>query len=241
MKAMILAAGLGTRLRPWTLAHPKALVPVGGIPMLERVILSLRSQGFDHLVVNIHHFGNQILEFLSSKDFGVRIDVSDEREQLLDTGGGIVKAGKFLCEDDEPFLIHNVDILSDADLGSLMRTHSESEAEATLLTSVRESSRKLLVNADGHLAGWKNLSTLETRPSGITPDDYDKEVAFSGIHVMSPSIVEKMALINDKSPFPIMDYYLNNVGKDDIRCQIMDFRLIDIGKPETLEIANSLF
>lgn len=123
MKAMILAAGLGTRLRPWTLQHPKALVPVGGIPMLHRVITSLTAQGFDDITVNIHHFGQQIIDFLNSKEYGTRINISDERGHLLDTGGGIVHASKFLCADAEPFLVHNVDILSDADLCGLMKAH----------------------------------------------------------------------------------------------------------------------
>ncbi len=122
MKAMILAAGLGTRLRPWTLEHPKALVPVGGVPMLERVIVRLKDEGFDEIVVNIHHFGDQIIDFVRSKDFGVKIFISDERGELLDTGGGLVYARELLGED--PVLVHNVDILSNADLKSFMRKHA---------------------------------------------------------------------------------------------------------------------
>ncbi|MDE5875469.1 MAG: NTP transferase domain-containing protein, partial [Muribaculaceae bacterium] len=109
MKAMILAAGLGTRLKPWTLEHPKALVPVGGVPMLERVILKLKSSGFDQIVINIHHFGEQIIEFVESRDFGVDISISDERGRLLDTGGGILHAEGLLRVDEGPVLIHNVD------------------------------------------------------------------------------------------------------------------------------------
>ncbi|MDE6382409.1 MAG: NTP transferase domain-containing protein, partial [Muribaculaceae bacterium] len=120
MKAFILAAGLGTRLRPWTLEHPKALVPVGGVPMLERVILRMRDQGFDDITVNVHHFADQIVDFLNARDFGVAVHISDERERLLDTGGAILHASRFLAADPAPFLVHNVDILSDAPHASLM-------------------------------------------------------------------------------------------------------------------------
>ena len=123
MKAMILCAGLGTRLRPWTLSHPKALVPVGGVPMLERVIDKLRSQGFDYIVVNVHHFPEQIVDFLRQRDLGVKIAVSDESDRLLDTGGAIMKAEELLRFSDGPVLVHNVDILSDADLRGLMQRH----------------------------------------------------------------------------------------------------------------------
>lgn len=124
MKAMILCAGLGTRLRPWTLSHPKALVPVGGVPMLERVIDKLRSQGFDYIVVNVHHFPEQIVDFLRQRDLGVKIAVSDESDRLLDTGGAIMKAEELLRFSDGPVLVHNVDILSDADLRGLMQLFS---------------------------------------------------------------------------------------------------------------------
>ena len=151
MRAMILAAGLGTRLKPWTLEHPKALVPVDGIPMLERVILKLKSQGFDEIVVNVHHFAGQITDFLDSKDFGIKISISDERGGLLDTGGGLVHARHLL--EGEPFLVHNVDILSNADLSALMHFHESEGNDVTLLTSDRKSSRKLLFDEDGSLKG----------------------------------------------------------------------------------------
>ena len=121
MKAMILAAGLGTRLKPWTLTHPKALVPVGGVPMLERVIRKLEKEGFNDIVVNIHHFGEQIIDFLKSRQWQAHISISDERGELLDTGGGISRASGFLGANSQPFLVHNVDILSSADLSWVMR------------------------------------------------------------------------------------------------------------------------
>ena len=192
MKAFILAAGLGTRLRPWTLEHPKALVPVGGMPMLERVILRMRDQGFDDITVNVHHFAGQIVDFLNTRDFGVSIHVSDERERLLDTGGAILHASRFLAADPAPFLVHNVDILSDAPLASLMQKHIGSGRDISLVTSERKSSRRLLFDADGTLAGWHSLATDEYRPEGFCrhAEDGLAENAFSGIYVVSANAVD---------------------------------------------------
>ena len=167
MKAMIFAAGLGTRLRPLTDHMPKALVPVAGKPMLERVILRLKEAGFNEITVNIHHFGEQIIDFLRAHDnFGTEIHISDERGMLLDTGGGIKKARPFL-DGQEPFLVHNADILTDIDLAGLYRHHLESDAESTLLVSERKTSRYLLFDDDYHLHGWINKSTGEVKPAGF--------------------------------------------------------------------------
>src|SRR5574344_733937 len=145
MKAMIFAAGLGTRLRPLTNTMPKALVPVAGKPMLEHVITKLKSSGFDDITINIHHLGQQIIDFLKAHDnFGVTIHISDEREKLLDTGGGIKKARAFLGNDEAPFLVHNVDILSNIDLKDFYQHHLTNECTATTLVSRRQSSRYLL-------------------------------------------------------------------------------------------------
>ena len=164
MKAMIFAAGLGTRLRPLTDHTPKALVPIAGKTMLERVILRLKDAGFNDITINIHHFGEQIIEFLRThNDFGATIHISDERDRLLDTGGGIKKARPFL-DGNEPFLVHNADIICDVDLAELYRHHRESNAEATLLVSERQTSRYLLLDDDNLLHGWINKSTGETKP-----------------------------------------------------------------------------
>ncbi len=241
MKAMILAAGLGTRLRPWTEKHPKALVPVGGVPMLERVIESLRNRGFNEIVVNAHHFADQIIDFLASKSFGdVHILVSDERRCLLDTGGGIVNALPLLCADERPFLVHNVDILTDADLVGLMARHDSDGAAATLLVSTRKSSRRLVVSPSGYLEGWHNLATDLYRPEGFLPNEEMKELAFSGIYVLSPSAVLEMKSLFGDAPFPVMDYFMSRERKLSVACVEHDFRLIDIGKPETLHEANKL-
>ena len=157
MKAMIFAAGLGTRLRPLTDNMPKALVPVAGKPMLERVILKLKESGFNDITINIHHFGDQIIDFLRvHNNFGAEIHISDERDMLLDTGGGIKKARPFL-DGNEPFLVHNADILSEVDLRSFYRHHLESKAKATLLVSERQTSRYLLFDKEHNLHGLTNL------------------------------------------------------------------------------------
>lgn len=190
---MIFAAGLGTRLRPLTDHTPKALVSVAGKPMLERVILRLKEAGFNDITVNIHHFGEQIIGFLrANNNFGVTIHISDEREMLLDTGGGIKKARPFL-DGDEPFLVHNADILSDINLAEFYRHHRESDAEATLLVSRRQTSRYLLLDDANRLHGWINKSTGETKPEGFSfREGRYKEMAFGGIHVISPSLFRYM-------------------------------------------------
>lgn len=239
MKAFVLAAGLGTRLKPWTLSHPKALVPVRGVPMLERVIRRLEAQGFDRIVVNVHHFASQIVEFLDSGTWQADIKVSDESDLLRDTGGALTHAAPLLCTDDEPFLIHNVDILSDAPLAMLMDDHSRLGGEATLMVSNRKSSRRLLFDTRMQLRGWENMNSGERRGEA---GEWPVRLAFSGIHVMNPSLVRRMIAEGQPRVFPIMDYYLSHTREVPIvgeRC--FGLELIDIGKPETLSRANSLF
>lgn len=165
MNALILAAGLGTRLRPWTLSHPKALVPVGGKPMLGRVMDNLISRGFDTFTVNIHHFGDQIIDYIEKEYPETDIAISDERDLLLDTGGALRHASTLLrrSEISGGVLVHNVDILSNAPLEELMRKHRESGADMTLMVSSRPSTRVLLWDEENRLRGWMNLSTGETR------------------------------------------------------------------------------
>ncbi len=240
MKAFILAAGLGTRLKPWTERHPKALVPVGGVPMLERVILKLKAHGFDNITINIHHFDNQIRDFLSSKEYGVKINLSDESNLLLDTGGGIIHARQFLCQDTEPFLVHNVDILTDANLEQLMLDHKALKGDATLLVSERKSSRQLVFYPDMHLKGWININTQECRPKDVSISPEDRNYSFSGIHVLNPSIVGEMINIFQEMPFPIMDYYLSIKRTAEIQGVNRPINLFDIGKNETLRKVNLL-
>lgn len=236
---MIFAAGLGTRLKPLTDSMPKALVPVAGRPMLEHIILKLKGSGFNELVINIHHFGEQILDFLrANENFGLTIHISDERDCLLDTGGGIKKAAPFF-RDEEPFLVHNVDILSDTDLKTLYQYHLQSGNDATLLASKRQTVRYLLFDDNARLCGWINKETLQTKPEGFVYDGSKyQEYAFSGIHVISPSLFHYM---NERwhGKFSIMDFYLQTCNEAQLGgCLTEQIHLIDIGKPETLDKAS---
>lgn len=245
MKAMILAAGLGTRLRPWTLSHPKALVPVAEVPMLDRVIIRLRSLGFDDITVNVHHFADQITDHIAATYPGDDIHVSDESDKLLDTGGAILHAAKWLCASPEPFLVHNVDILSDAPLADIMRCHCSADADISLVTSPRASSRKLIFNESGQLRGWHNLKSDEMRPGGFRFSENMHESAFSGIYVVNPGIIADLASYSDRirnKAFPVMDFLLANTEALKINeIRLAELNLIDIGKPETLSQADSFF
>ena len=237
MKAMIFAAGLGTRLKPLTDHMPKALVPVAGKPMLEHVIQKLIAAGCDEIVINVHHFADQIIDFVkTNNNFGITIHISDETDMLLDTGGGIKKASSFF---NEPFLIHNVDILSNVDLKSLYEYHLTSGNDATLLVSPRKTVRYLLFDEENHLCGWVNKDTLQTKPEGfVYQPEVQKEYAFSGIHIVSPSLFNYMGE-NWIGKFPIMDFYLQTCQEAKLGGYAKeDLQLIDIGKPETLAVAE---
>lgn len=235
---MIFAAGLGSRLKPLTDNMPKALVPVAGKPMLEHVILKLKEAGFDQIVINIHNLGQQIIDFLqANNNFGVKIYISDERDYLLDTGGGIKKAALFL-QGVEPFLVHNVDILSNVDLKQLYQQHVNNNALATLLVSQRQTSRYLLFNQENKLCGWRNHATGEVKSfyPYFDPQQYT-EYAFGGIHVMSPKILDWMEEWTGK--FSIIQFYLSICARTDIHAfPSSNLRLLDIGKPETLAEAE---
>lgn len=240
MKALVFAAGLGTRLRPLTDQQPKALVPVGGIPMLERVILRLKKAGFDEITVNIHHFGQQIIDFLQAKhSFGLRIHISDERDQLLDTGGGILKA-KPLLDGEEPFLVHNADIIADIDLAALYRHHLKSKADATLLVSQRTTSRYLLFDKANRLQGWINQSTGEVLPAGLILDTHHyTPLAFNGIHVISPTLYRWMGQEPWTGKFSITPFYISTCHKAQIQAyQPEQMNFFDVGKIETLQMAE---
>ena len=238
MKALIFAAGMGNRLKPLTDTTPKALVPVDGKPMLEHVILKLKAAGFDRIAINIHHLGQQIIDYLRANDnFGVEIYLSDEREYLLDTGGGIKHAEPFL-NGNEPFLVHNVDIFSNVDLQRLYQHHIENKALATLLVSQRKTSRYLLFNNDNRLCGWRNRETGEVKSyyPYFDPEQY-KAYAFSGIHVISPEIFRWMEEWTGK--FSIIQFYLSICARTNIQaCEYPGLKLLDVGKPETLAQAD---
>ena len=236
MRAMLFAAGKGTRLRPITDRLPKALVPVAGKPLLTIIIERLRNAGVEEIVINIHHFGEQILDYLSNNDFGVNISVSDERESLLDTGGGLKKAVPLFSSSNEPILLHNVDILSNADI-ALFYEKSSTQA-ATLLVSSRKTSRYLLFDENNCLRAWQNVMTGEVR----TPyADIDlgrlRPYAFSGIHCFSPSLFPFMEIFADR--FSLIDFYLQVCDKVDVKCEVKpDLRMLDVGKIDTLERAE---
>ena len=238
---MILAAGLGTRLKPLTDHKPKALVEIEGEPVLEILIKNLRKQGFDNIIINVHHFADSVIKFINSKDFGVKIVISDESDELLDTGGGLVKALPLLFEkDDEPVLVHNVDILGNAQLKQLIDSHKKNNAFSTLLISERESGRKLIFSQDFELKGWHNLATGEYRPEKPSISNI-KEYAFNGIYVMNKEAISEMNTLCGKGKFSVMEYFLHPLRKGKtIGVVQKDLELIDIGKPATLAQAPEL-
>jgi NDP-sugar pyrophosphorylase family protein len=205
--------------------------------MLEHVIDKLKAAGFDEIVINVHHFAQQIIDFVKAKDnFGIQIWISDETEELLDTGGGIKKASHFF---DEPFLVHNADILSNVDLKSLYEYHLVSGNDATLLVSPRKTIRYLLFDEKNRLCGWVNKGTLQTKPEGfVYQPEVQKEYAFGGIHVISPTLFNYMG---DEwtGKFSIMDFYLQTCKEAHLGGYAKeDLQLIDIGKPDTLAKAE---
>jgi len=209
--------------------------------MLEHVILKLKASGFTEIVINIHHFGEQIIDFLkTNNDFGLTIHISDERDRLLDTGGGIRKARLFFENSGEPFLVHNVDILSDMNLKELYDFHMQSGSVATLLASRRTTSRYLLFNTERKLRGWINKDTGQVKPEGFHYDEsLYREYAFSGIHVFSPAVFRLMEAPRWEGKFSIMDFYLATCGQTDYSGYLAEkLELIDIGKPETLARAE---
>lgn len=235
---MIFAAGLGTRLKPLTNTMPKALVPILGKPLLEHVIEKLKHAGFDEIIINIHHFGEQIIEFVQSKgSFGIKIEFSDEREKLLDTGGAIKKAGWFF-EDGEPILIHNVDILSNVDIAKLYSQHNDSKAMATVVVSSRDTSRYLLFDEHDNLKGWINEKTGETKsPLEYFDSSIYNKLAFSGIHVISANVLKEMEAFPDK--FSIIYFYLSICNRANIQAFLSkENSMIDVGKLDSLRKAE---
>ena len=240
---MIFAAGLGTRLRPLTDNMPKALVSVAGKTMLERVILKLKDAGFHDITINIHHFGSQIIDFIrANQNFGVDIHISDERGELLDTGGGIKKA-RPLLESNEPFLIHNADILTDLDLNAFYHHHLESDADATLLTNHRKTSRYLLMDQDNRLCGWTNISTGELLPKELDYPSYHYHLqSFGCVHVLAPSSCRYMGDERGTWKFSISPFDLDICPKARIQGFSIDSEnWFDVGKPETLAKAEAYY
>ena len=235
---MIFAAGLGTRLRPLTDTMPKALVRVGGQPLLWHVVQRLKAAGYERLVVNVHHFAQQIVDYLSANDnFGLDIRISDETGGLLETGGGIRKALP-LFDPASPILIHNVDILSNVDL-TKCQTLCEVAPDALLLVSRRKTKRYLLFDDEMILDGWTNIETGEVRSPYPALDPADcRQLAFSGIHVIWPRVFPLLEQMPER--FGIIDFYLKYCHQ----CAFLgyekkDLQLLDVGKLDTLDQAEA--
>jgi NDP-sugar pyrophosphorylase family protein len=239
LKALLFAAGLGTRLKEHTQDKPKALVNLAGKPLLQHAIEYLKNNGISDITINVFHYADQIISFLEeNKSFGISIHISDERDQLLETGGGLKKAGTYLMG-KEPILIYNVDVISNLDLNLLLKYHLKQNAMATLVVRKRETSRYLMIDQDMNLAGWKNQINGQTRISRIDSFETAQTLAFSGIHIIQPELLE---LVIEEGRFPIMDLYLR-LAKDYPIKAFVDTSTIwlDLGKPEQLQTAETLF
>ncbi len=240
MKAMVFAAGLGTRLKPITDSMPKALVPVCGEPLLGHVLRKLVASGYDDIVVNVHHFAGQIREYLDSNDFGVRISVSDESDLLRETGGA-VRHARPLLEGGGNFLIHNVDIISDLDL-QWFRNACRPEALAKLLVSDRQTQRYFLFDDSMRLVGWTNLASGEVRsPYPGLDAGKCRRLAFAGIHNISPRIFEVFDSYGCPERFSIVDFYLRACAEYPIYGVVPEnLTLVDVGKLDSLALAGQL-
>ncbi len=238
MQALVFAAGLGTRLRPLTEHAPKALVEVGGVPMLERVIRRLAEAGVDRVVVNVHPFAERIERFIRERDaFGIEVLLAHEKERPLETGGGLVHA-KALLRPDDPVILHNADVLTDLPLGALAEAHARRTPLATLAVMERPTSRFLLFDDDGLLGRVDETKGLEIRvrePHGAT-----RRLAFAGVHVVEATLPSR---ITERGTFSILEPYLRLAGEG---ARILPFRVdgslwIDIGRPAQLAEARQLF
>jgi len=235
MKALVFAAGLGTRLKPLTDTMPKALVPVNGRPMLAGVLEKLIAAGYDEIVINVHHFADQIIDYVKANDsFGVHIAFSDETDLLRETGGGIRHAASLLADADGPILVHNVDIESDLDLKWFRSQHNNGDL-ASLLVSQRDTARYLLFDDDRLLVGWTNIETGEIRsPYPSIDSSQCTKLAFSGIHLISPEIFKVM--VNWPERFSIIDFYLTVCREMNVRAVKPEhLTLRDIGKLSQLD------
>lgn len=237
MRAMVLAAGLGTRLRPLTDHRPKALVEVGGRTLLEIALARLSSFGIREVIVNVHHFADMVVDYLkNNNNFGMRIEISRE-EVLLDTGGGLKKAAWFFLEEGnaaEPFLLHNVDVLSTIDFRRMAEVHKQNQALATLAVQKRETSRYLLFDEENQLCGRRAGRGQE--PEIVRPSKETHALAFSGVHVISPRL---LPMITDDGVFSIINTYLRLSSQEE---KIIAFRADkyywrDLGKPENVAAA----
>lgn len=247
MNAMIFAAGLGTRLKPFTDSHPKALLPLAGKPLLQWQIEQLHAANITDIVVNVHHYAEQIIDYLQRQDFGCHIRISDERAALLDTGGGLRKAMHEVAAetDDTPWLVCNVDILSNIRLPQFIQSHRPDDL-ATLVVSQRQTQRYLLFDADQHLKGWTNIATGELRPQTLPSETAAQYalLAFSGMQIVSPRLLPYMDEVAKEKgdKFSLIDLYLSiceHHSEEVLRAYIpADYRMMDVGKTTQLQEAE---
>ena len=236
MRGMIFAAGLGTRFKPWTDRHPKALAMVNGKSLLQRNVEYLQRHGITEVVVNVHHFADQVVNAITvNQGWGSKITVSDETDAVLETGGGLQKAAAHL--QGGRFVVINVDILTDLDLGEMIRYHHQLMPLATLAVTTRSTSRYFLFDQFHNLCGWRNVKTGEEKISRASADNTPK--AFSGIHIIEPGI---FSLIKQKGKFSMVDVYLDLAKTEIIKgFDHTGSKFIDVGKPEAAAVAASLF
>jgi N-acetyl-alpha-D-muramate 1-phosphate uridylyltransferase len=236
-KALILAAGLGTRLKPWTDHHPKALALVNNKSLLQRNVEYLLQAGIKDIIINVHHFADQIIEATEKyKGWGANIHISDETDQVLETGGGLQKASWFF-EDEENCLMMNADILTDLNLNEIILLHEQSSALATLAVSSRNTSRYFLFNDDQNLCGWRNNKTGEEKIKRTDGNLIEK--AFSGMHILNTRL---FPLMKKEGKFSIVDVYLDLCATETIKAfDHTGKKFIDVGKPESISQAEALF
>jgi NDP-sugar pyrophosphorylase family protein len=234
---MILAAGLGTRLKPWTDHHPKALAVIGGKSLLQRNIEYLQQFGIREVIVNVHHFADKIISAVEEyKGWGSDITISDETDVVLETGGGLKKAAWYL-ENEQAFVLMNVDILTDLNLSAMMQQHQNSNAIATLAVTERSTSRYFLFNDKDELCGWRNVNTGDEKIVRQSLDLHQK--AFSGIHVISGKIFQDLTR---EGKFSMVDVYLDLAKEHFIQAfDHSESKFIDVGKPESIEKAERMF
>lgn len=238
MKAMIFAAGLGTRLQNETKYKPKALVEIGGITLLERAIAKLIHTGVEEIVVNVHHFADLVIDFIQSRDWGIPIHISNETEKLLETGGGLKKAAHFFSG-HSPILIYNVDILSNIDLNVLKEAHLNSGALATLVVRNRQTQRYFKFDKEKNLVGWINKKTGESFVSRSKHFETSEAMAFSGIHIIQPGLLKMMP---GEDRFSIVKVYLELAKTHTIKGYYDESDLwMDVGKPAQLQEARAVF
>jgi MurNAc alpha-1-phosphate uridylyltransferase len=237
IKAMIFAAGLGTRLKPWTDHHPKALAIVNGKSLLQRNIEYLQLVGIKNVIVNVHHFANQIIDAIETNNgWGSNITISDETDIVLETGGGLKKVAWYF-EGEKDFVVMNVDMLTDMNLGAMIAQHQQQNAFATLAVTQRTTSRYFLFNKKNRLCGWRNKSTGDEKI--ILKDELLFEKAFSGIHIISSAIFSAM---KQEGKFSMVDVYLSLAAENTIECyDHANTKLLDVGKPESILKAELLF